>query len=212
MTHVQSWTLAALGVGALLIGALLATGAVGFAQDGSPTPTPTVAPTQSETPSATDDAEDDDDAEEEPTDAPEGDTEDESDESEGDRFCGGGGKLLSKAAAAEVLGMTEEELREALASGQSLAEIAVAQGMSVEDFTAALRANIVADLDEALAAGEITQEEYDEKLADLDERLDDIINSTPGDGAGFFGPGRGFPGEGAGSGPSFDNGDGDTDA
>jgi hypothetical protein len=207
-------------VGALLIGALLATGAVGFAQDGSTTPTPTVAPTQSDTPSATDDAEDDDVLEEEPTNAPESDTEDESDESEGDRLCGGG-KLLSKAAAAEVLGMTEEELREALASGQTLAEIAVAQGMTVEDFTAALRANIVADLDEALAAGEITQEEYDEKIASLDERLDDIINSTPstglrtgpGDGTGFGGPGRGFPGGETRFSPSFDdNGGGDTDA
>lgn len=41
-------------------------------------------------------------------------------------------------AAAEILGMTEEELSAALESGQAMAEIAEAHGMSADDFQAAL--------------------------------------------------------------------------
>jgi hypothetical protein len=45
MTQVQSWTLALVAMVALVAGVLLATGAVSWAQEGSPTP--------SETPAAT---------------------------------------------------------------------------------------------------------------------------------------------------------------
>jgi len=51
---------------------------------------------------------------------------------------GPGSRTAILATAAEILGMTEEELRAALESGQTLVEIAEAKGMSAEDFQAAL--------------------------------------------------------------------------
>ena len=49
-----------------------------------------------------------------------------------------GSQTAILATAAELLGLTEEELRAALESGQTLVEIAEAKGMSAEDFQAAL--------------------------------------------------------------------------
>ena len=51
---------------------------------------------------------------------------------------GPGSRTAILATAAEILGMTEDELQTALESGQTLVEIAEAQGMSAEDFQTAL--------------------------------------------------------------------------
>jgi hypothetical protein len=67
-----------------------------------------------------------------------------------------------------------------LRDGQSLAQIAEAQGMSVEDFRAALLEDVTAYLQEELDAGEITQAQFDEKLAELNENIDEIINAEGG--------------------------------
>ena len=75
---------------------------------------------------------------------------------------------------------TEEELKDALQEGQSLAQIAEAQGMSVADFRAALLASVTDDLDAQLSAGEITQAEFDEITAELEEKLDGVINAEGG--------------------------------
>jgi hypothetical protein len=188
-----------LAVIALAAGILLATGAISFAQTGEPTPTPspsedsgddgtpTPAPSDEDTDTGTeDDANDTEDDADSGGDDAEG-TEDDDAERRG---CGGG-KYLVKEAAAEVLGLSEDELRAALRDGQSLAQMAEAQGMSVEDFTAALQSNITAALQAQLDAGEITQEEFDEVTANLSENLTDIINAEGG-----FRSHRGFDGGG----------------
>jgi len=176
MTKLQSWMMTGLAIAVFGIGVVLASSAISSAQEGTETPTPS--PTEESedndstaTPSPSEDSDDADD-----TESDDGEDED----AEETRGCGGGGKYLVKEAAAEVLGLTEDEVREALRDGQSLAELAEAQGMSVEDFRAALLANITADLQAQLDAGEITQDEFDEITADLDENLDDIINSEGG--------------------------------
>jgi hypothetical protein len=198
MTKLQTLTLTGIGTMALVIGVLLAGGAMSSAQEGTgtPTPAPTAAPTDDgteATPAPSDESEDESDQGDTEEDSATEDSEDEDGSREG---CAGGGKHLIKEAAAEVLGMSEEDLRAALREGQTLAEIAEAQGMSVEDFTSAVEDNVTATLQEQVNAGEITQEEYDEAIANLQEKLDDIINATPG-GAGFFGPRGGEPfGEG----------------
>jgi len=188
MTKLQTWTMTGLATVALLIGALLASGAIGSAQEGTATPTP--APTAdggddegTATPAPSDDSTDDD-SESEDTDD-DADSEDTDDEDR--RGCAGGGKYLIKEAAAEILGLSEEDLKDALRDGQTLAGIAESQGMSVEDFRAALEENVTAALQEQLNAGEITQEEFDESIDGLDEKLDEIINSTSG-GARFSNP------------------------
>ena len=181
MTTLQTWTMTGIAAVALAIAALLATGALTSAQTDEPTATP----------SATEDAGDEDTGTggEEDT----GDTEDDADPSgddaegaegdeqtEGRRGCGSGGKYLIKEAAAEVLGLSEEDLIAALMDGQTLAQIAEAQGMSVDDFSAALVTAVTADLQAKLDAGDITQEEFDEATADLDARIDEIINAEGG--------------------------------
>ncbi len=189
MTKLQSWMMSGLAIVGLGVAALLASGALTSAQEGSQTPSPT--PTEESTgddnatpsPSPSDDAD-------ESGDADSGDAEDEdADGTEERRGCGGG-KYLVKEAAAEVLGLSEDELRAALQDGQSLAQIAEAQGMSVEDFTAALQSNITAALQAQLDAGEITQEQFDEVTANLSERLNEIINAEGG-----FRSHRGFDGD-----------------
>jgi hypothetical protein len=198
MTKLQTLTMTGIGTLALVIGVLLAGGAMSSAQEGTqtPTPAPTAAPTDdsSATPAPSDqfteDESDSGDTEEDSG------TEDSEDTDSGRGGCAGGGKHLIKEAAGEVLGMTEDELRTALREGQTLSELAQAQGMSVEQFTAAVEANVTATLQEQLNAGEITQEEYNQAIANLQEKLDGIISGTDG-GARFFGPrGHGPIGEG----------------
>ena len=55
---------------------------------------------------------------------------------------GAGSRAAMLPAAAEILGMTEDDLRTALESGQTLVEIAQAHGMSADDFQAALMEQI----------------------------------------------------------------------
>lgn len=202
MTNVQSWTMTGLASLALGAGVLLASGAVSFAQTDEPSPTPSA----TEAP---------DDGGTAPTPSPsqeeDGDTRPEDEESQDNRGCGPGGKYLIKEAAAEVLGMSEDELITALREGQTLAEIAEAQGMSLEDFRAALTANVTADLQAQLDAGEITQEEFDEITAGLDEKIDQIINA---EGGLRFRRGPGGSGEDGGVRfrPSFEAEDDESDA
>jgi uncharacterized membrane protein len=162
MTKFQSLTMSVLGLGALVIGVVLAGMAVTSAQEGTTSPTPT--------PTATDDANTE-------TTPPADDT----DEDEQAEDCPGGlhGWRLVEDAAAEVLGLTEDDLHAAFEEGQTLADVAQAQGMSVDDFKSALTAAVTADLQVKLGAGDITQEQYDEALADLNDNLDDLVSSTP---------------------------------
>ena len=187
MTATKTWTIAGLAVIALAVGALLATGAIGSAQEGTATPTPSttdepVDDTSTPTPSATDDATDEatpTPEADEATPAPEDDADSEDDGESSQRGCSGAKSLIVENAA-EILDMTEEELREAKQSDQSLADVAVAQGMTVEDFTAQLDTAVRTDLQAQLTVGEITQEKFDEITAELDENLDEIVNSTRG--------------------------------
>jgi hypothetical protein len=161
MTKLQSWMIAGLGVFALAAGVLISTGALTSAQTDEPTPTPHATDGNGDGTS--------------PTPAPST-----SPKSGGEHGCGGGGAYQVKEAAAEVLGISEDELRTQLMSGQTLAQIAEAHGMSTADFKAALKEKITADLQAELDAGNITQEQFNEKTSNLDAKLDSIINSEGG--------------------------------
>ncbi len=105
--------------------------------------------------------------------------------------CGPGGKHLSMDAAAAVLGLTEDDLRTALMDGQTLADIAQAQGMSTDDLKSALKDKVTSDLQAELDAGDITQDQYDSLAAGLDAKLDDFINGSLERGPHFGGHFRG---------------------
>ncbi|MGY1802419.1 hypothetical protein ACI78T_03960 [Blastococcus sp. SYSU D00922] len=115
----------------------------------------------------------------------------------------GGGFRFGLSAAAEALGMTEDELREALrADDTSLADVAEAQGVEVDVLVDALVAEAQQRIAQAVEDGHLTQEEADERLADLEERITERVNS---DDPGPRGPGGPF-------GPGGPDGRGDRDA
>ncbi len=101
--------------------------------------------------------------------------------------------------ATSYLGLTSEELRDELAAGKTLAEVAKANGKSVGGLVAALMDSAEKRIAEAVGAGKLTQAEADEKLADLETLITARVN---GEGKGKrFGSGEGFrPGFGAGHG------------
>ncbi len=104
-------------------------------------------------------------------------------------------------AVADRLGLDGPELMDRLRAGATLAEIAAEQGVPVEDLAAEMTAPIVERLERAVADGHLTQAEADEKLAEIQDRIDDLIAGDLPEGRGFR-PGRGFgPGHESGAGP-----------
>lgn len=85
----------------------------------------------------------------------------------------GGGAGLE--AAADTLGVPVEELRTALRDGQSLADVAETQGVSTDDLVAALVEAAEARLADAVTDGRLTQEQADERAADLPERIGEMV-------------------------------------
>lgn len=107
-----------------------------------------------------------------------------------------GGPDLS--AAATALGMTEDELRTALRTeGTTLADVAEQQGVAVDTLVDALVAAAEERIADAVEDGRLTQEQADERLADLEERISERVESAlpaPGE------RGRGGPGDRGGDG------------
>jgi polyhydroxyalkanoate synthesis regulator phasin len=79
-------------------------------------------------------------------------------------------------AAATYLGLTDEQLHRQLASGKTLAQLAKAKGKSVDGLEAALLKDVQAKLDTAVKAGRLTKAKEQQVLADLRERIDDLVN------------------------------------
>lgn len=105
----------------------------------------------------------------------------------------------SFAAVATYLGLTQAELKAQLQSGKSLAEIAKAQGKSVDGLEQALATEMKKKLDAAVKAGKLTQAQADEMQARMTEHLDDLVNGT---GRGPGGHHGGMGGHGMGGPPS----------
>jgi hypothetical protein len=97
-------------------------------------------------------------------------------------------------AAAEALGMTADELRSALESGKTIADVAADQGVDVQTVIDALVAEAKTHLDEEVASGDLTQEEADERLSQLTEGVTAMVNGERppmpegGPGGHFRGP------------------------
>jgi uncharacterized caspase-like protein len=99
-----------------------------------------------------------------------------------------GGPVLS--AAATALGMTEDELRTALeVDGTTLADVAEEQGVEVDALVDALVAVQQERIAAAVEDGRLTQEQADERLADLEERVTERVNSEAPVGGHGHGPG-----------------------
>jgi len=90
-------------------------------------------------------------------------------------------------AAAGYLGVSGPDLRNALASGKTLAQVAQEHGKSVEGLVSALVDAAKQKLDAAVSAGRITQAQEDSFLSHLKQRATDLVNGSGG--RPFLGPG-----------------------
>ncbi|MFV0317084.1 MAG: hypothetical protein ACK5O2_09005 [Microthrixaceae bacterium] len=116
---------------------------------------------------------------------------------------------LNVKAAADAIGISVQELVDAVAQGSTIAEVATDAGVDPQVVIDALVADARQRLADRVAEGDLTQEEADQKLAELTERATEMVNdSTPigplgghrGEGHGGFGP----PPDGS---PEGDSGD-----
>lgn len=76
----------------------------------------------------------------------------------------------------DTLGITADELRDARQDGTSLAELAEAQGVDVATLIDALVSAAEERIAKHVADGDLTQEEADERLAEVEERITDRVN------------------------------------
>ncbi|HEX8051837.1 MAG TPA: hypothetical protein VF517_02525, partial [Thermoleophilaceae bacterium] len=78
-------------------------------------------------------------------------------------------------AAADYLGLSEDQLRDQLMDGKSLADVAKAKNKSVDGLKDAMEKAIRADIAKAVKAKRLTQQQADRILQDLDSRLDERV-------------------------------------
>jgi hypothetical protein len=97
-------------------------------------------------------------------------------------------------AAASYLGVTRDALRNELAGGKTLAQVAREKGKSVDGLISALLADAQQRLDSAVSAGRITAAQEQTILTDLRQRITNLVNGVRPSGHDFFrgGPPFGF--------------------
>jgi polyhydroxyalkanoate synthesis regulator phasin len=81
---------------------------------------------------------------------------------------------------AKALGTTEAKLMASLRAGTSLADVAKANGKSLSDVRAAVKAGVKTRLDKAVKDGDLTQKQADEMLANLDDKVAAIGSAKGG--------------------------------
>jgi hypothetical protein len=86
--------------------------------------------------------------------------------------------VIHHEAAAEYLGLTGAQLDQKLRSGQTLAEIAKAEGKSVDGLKDAMLADAKKHLDQAVEDDKLTQAQADAMYKRLSADIDDIVNGN----------------------------------
>lgn len=102
------------------------------------------------------------------------------------------GHIVELEGAASFLGLSEAELRAELRDGKSLADIAEAEGKSVDGLVRVLLAEARERLDQAVEEGRLTDVQADEVRESLEDRVRDLVNREPGARTDFKRPGFGF--------------------
>ena len=101
-------------------------------------------------------------------------------------FIGRGPGLASFEAAAGIIGIENSELREALADGATLAEVAEDNGVAVDTLIDGLVSALDEKLDELVADGRITEEQAAEIRENAPERIENFVNSEVRIRRGFW--------------------------
>lgn len=78
----------------------------------------------------------------------------------------------------EATGLTAEELRAEFQSGKTVSDVLTENGVDIEAFSAQLITDAETHLAEQVADGTLTQEQADERLADLTEKLPEVLNGN----------------------------------
>jgi hypothetical protein len=93
----------------------------------------------------------------------------------------GAGKSSVLTAITAYLGLSAKQLGTDLASGQSLAQIATAQGKTVDGLEQTIESAAKSDLDQAVAAGKLSGDQEQAILAQLHAHIDALVHqSRPG--------------------------------
>lgn len=79
---------------------------------------------------------------------------------------------------ADFLGVAVADIHQAMMDGQSLAEVAEANGKSRDELKTYLTSNVEERLNQAVADGDITQAEADDKLQNFTDNLDELIDRS----------------------------------
>jgi lambda repressor-like predicted transcriptional regulator len=80
--------------------------------------------------------------------------------------------------AAKLLGISNEDLKKALVSGKSLADLAKEKGVEVQTLIDGLANPLTAKIEQELKDGKITQEQADQRKADIVEKITKWVNSA----------------------------------
>jgi hypothetical protein len=92
-------------------------------------------------------------------------------------------------AAASALGLQRDELIAKLRAGTSIADVAEAQGKSLDDVKQAITAGVTKELDQAVTDKKLTSDQRAKILEQLSNHLDDLVTrSLPKDAGAGIGP------------------------
>jgi hypothetical protein len=204
LVNTAAVTLALAGGG--VVGAVVGAPLISSAQEDDPTTTtedtiadePETDDTVTDDTGADDTVTDDTEPGESPSHDSSGTETNDSDDCEGGPRFGGHG-IISETVT-ELLGIDEDALREALADGQTLAEVAEEQGVSRDELVGALVAEAETRIDERVTDGDIEADEATELKENIAERIDELVDGEIGDrgdrpGGPWFGRGMPRPGE-----------------
>jgi hypothetical protein len=112
-----------------------------------------------------------------------------------------GGALIDTAAG--YLGLSRDQLLERVRGGQTLAQIAAAQGKSAEGLIDAMVAAAKQQLDQKVAEGKLTAAQRDQIAGQLEARITELVNNGRGargaGGPSGFGRPSGFAGPSGGA-------------
>ena len=142
---------------------------------------------------------------------------------DGGRGRGGVGMFGGLDSVATLLGISTSDIQTALANGQTLAQIAEANGKTAQDVIDVLVQAVKDHFTPEVASGEHTQEEADAMIAAATQQITDFVNNGgplggrgigrgdgDGDHGGFPGDDQGGDDQGSGQGGSIDGGPSDA--
>jgi ribosomal protein S20 len=106
---------------------------------------------------------------------------------EADRPPGGHGPALD--AAAKALNLSVDDLRSKLEGGKTIAQVAREQGVDVQTVIDAMVADATAHIDQAVQDGKLTADQANERKANLQDRITQLVNEGKPKGEGPRGHG-----------------------